>query len=179
MQRQWGIRRCTMWSWQLACGGANCWGPQSGGGHRFRTRNLWVKRQIARISGKVVEAPAKRKRLPDAAAGGGHDPGSETAERKNRQQPLGVPPPTTAHLSPDSVLICSHRVLKRAGLPKVRFHDLRHTFAWPFRTGWTSRRCPGCWGHFSAGFTWTPTPMSRHGSPEGGGRTMEKVLAAL
>ena len=32
-------------------------------------------------------------------------------------------------MSPDSVLHMLHRVLKRAGLPKVRFHDLRHTFA--------------------------------------------------
>ena len=32
-------------------------------------------------------------------------------------------------MSPDSVLHMLHRVLRRAGLPKVRFHDLRHTFA--------------------------------------------------
>ena len=30
---------------------------------------------------------------------------------------------------PDSVLHMLHRVLKRAGLPKVRFHDLRYIFA--------------------------------------------------
>ena len=32
-------------------------------------------------------------------------------------------------MSPDSVLHMLHRVLKRAGLPKVRLHDLRHTHA--------------------------------------------------
>ena len=32
-------------------------------------------------------------------------------------------------MSPDSVLHMLHRVLKRAGLPKVRFHDLRHSCA--------------------------------------------------
>ena len=32
-------------------------------------------------------------------------------------------------MSPDSVLHMLQRVLKRAGLPRIRFHDLRHTFA--------------------------------------------------
>ena len=32
-------------------------------------------------------------------------------------------------MSPDSVLYMLQRVLKRAGLPRIRFHDLRHTFA--------------------------------------------------
>ena len=36
------------------------------------------------------------------------------------------PSPTGGPISPDSLL---HQVLKRAGLPRVRFHDLRHTFA--------------------------------------------------
>ena len=32
-------------------------------------------------------------------------------------------------MSPDGVLHMLQRVLKRAGLPRIRFHDLRHTFA--------------------------------------------------
>ena len=32
-------------------------------------------------------------------------------------------------MSPDGVLHMLQRVLKRAGLPRLRFHDLRHTFA--------------------------------------------------
>lgn len=36
--------------------------------------------------------------------------------------------PTGGPISPDSVLKMLHRVLKRAGLEKVRFHALRHPY---------------------------------------------------
>ena len=36
------------------------------------------------------------------------------------------PSPNGGPISPDSVLHMLHRVLERAGLPKIRFHDLRH-----------------------------------------------------
>ena len=57
-------------------------------------------------------------------------------------------------MSPDSVLHMLHRVLKRAGLPKVRFHDLRHTFATlALQNGVDIKTVSGMLGHFSAGFT--------------------------
>ena len=46
-------------------------------------------------------------------------------KEKNRSKYV-FPSPTGGPMSPDSVLHMLHRVLKRAGLPKVRFHDLRH-----------------------------------------------------
>ena len=57
-------------------------------------------------------------------------------------------------MSPDSVLHMLHRVLKRAGLPKVRFHDLRHTFATlSLKSGVDVKTLSGALGHYSAGFT--------------------------
>ena len=57
-------------------------------------------------------------------------------------------------MSPDSVLHMLHRVLKRAGLPKVRFHDLCHTFATlALQNGVDVKTVSGMLGHFSAGFT--------------------------
>ena len=57
-------------------------------------------------------------------------------------------------MSPDSVLHMLHRVLKRAGLPKVRFHDLRHTFATlALKSGVDVKTLSGALGHYSAGFT--------------------------
>ena len=56
-------------------------------------------------------------------------------------------------MSPDSVLHMLHRVLKRAGLPKVRFHDLRHTFATlSLKSGVDVKTLSGALGHYS-GFT--------------------------
>lgn len=46
-----------------------------------------------------------------------------------QQQPSSsyvFPGPTGGPIAPDSVLHMLHRVLDRAGLPEIRFHDLRH-----------------------------------------------------
>ena len=39
------------------------------------------------------------------------------------------PSPFGGPMSPDSVLHMLQRVLRRAGLERIRFHDLRHTFS--------------------------------------------------
>ena len=47
-----------------------------------------------------------------------------------------------------------HRVLKRAGLEKVRFHALRHTFAtMALQNGVDVKTRSGLLGHYSASFT--------------------------
>lgn len=50
-------------------------------------------------------------------------------KKKVGSSPWVFPGPTDGPMSPDSVLHMLHRVLKRAGLPRVRFRDLRNTFA--------------------------------------------------
>ena len=69
-------------------------------------------------------------------------------------------------MSPDSVLHMLQRVLKRAGLPRIRFHDLRHTFAtMALQNGVDVKTVSSMLGHYSAGFTldtYTPTsPLTR------------------
>ncbi len=116
---------------------------------------LRVKRQISRINGEVVEAPLKTKNayrtLPLAA---------DTVDvlKMQRKKANGsawvFPAPDGGPISPDSVLNKLHRVLKRAGLPEVRFHDLRHTFATlALQNGVDIKTVSGMLGHFSAGFT--------------------------
>ena len=57
-------------------------------------------------------------------------------------------------MSPDSVLHMLQRVLKRAGLPRIRFHDLRHTFATHALTsGVDVKTLSGILGHTRAAFT--------------------------
>ena len=74
--------------------------------------------------------------------------------RKTGNSEWVFPSPSGGPMSPDSVLHMLHRVLKRAGLPKVRFHDLRHTFATlALQNGVDIKTVSGMLGHFSAGFT--------------------------
>ena len=57
-------------------------------------------------------------------------------------------------MSPDSVLHMLQRVLKRAALPRIRFHDLRHTFATHALTsGVDAKTLSGILGHTNASFT--------------------------
>ena len=116
---------------------------------------LRVRRQIGRISGEVIEMPLKTKNayrtLPLSA-----DAVNVLKEQKQKagNSPWVFPSPTGGPMSPDSVLHMLHRVLKRAGLPEVRFHDLRHTFATlALQNGVDIKTVSGMLGHFSAGFT--------------------------
>ena len=141
--------------------------------------NLRVKRQIARINGEIVEAPLKTKNayrtLPLAE--------DTIAVLKQQKKKVGsshlvFPSPTGGPISPDSVLHMLHRVLKRAGLPRVRFHDLRHTFATlALQNGVDIKTVSGMLGHFSAGFTLDTYAHVTTAAQKEAAKTMGKVLA--
>ena len=141
--------------------------------------DLRVKQQIARINGKVVEAPLKTRNayrtLPLA-----EDTISILKEQKKKvgSSPLVFPSATGGPISPDSVLHMLHRVLKRAGLPKVRFHDLRHTFATlALQNGVDIKTVSGMLGHFSAGFTLDTYAHVTTSAQKAAANTMGKLLS--
>jgi integrase len=55
---------------------------------------------------------------------------------------------------PDSVGRMHKRILRKAGLEDIRFHDLRHTFATlALQNGVDIKTLSSILGHYSAGFT--------------------------
>ena len=92
--------------------------------------------------------------------------------------PWVFPSPNGGPIFPDSVLHMLHRVLKRAGLPKVRFHDLRHTFATlALQNGVDVKTVSGMLGHFSAGFTLDTYAHITSAAQRQAAQTMVSVLA--
>ena len=71
-----------------------------------------------------------------------------------------------------------HRVLKGAGLPRVRFHDLRHTFAiLALQNGVDVKTVSGMLGHFSAGFTLDTYAHVTAASQRQAAKTMDGILS--
>ena len=69
-----------------------------------------------------------------------------------------------------------HRVLKRAGLPRVSFHDLRHTFATlALQNGVDIKTVSGMLGLFSAGFTLDTYAHVTTAAQKEAARTIEKA----
>ena len=142
--------------------------------------SLRVKRQVARIDGEIVEAPLKTKNayrtLPlaeDTIAV------LQQQRKKTGGSPWVFPSTSGGPISPDSVLHMLHRVLKRAGLPRVRFHDLRHTFATlALQNGVDIKTVSGMLGHFSAGFTLDTYAHVTTAAQKEAAKTMGKVLTA-
>ena len=88
-----------------------------------------VRRQVARVNGEIVEAPLKTKNSYRAVS---ISPQAIEVLREQKRKTNDIyvfPSPNGGPISPDSVNNMLKRVLERAGIPKVRFHDLRHTFA--------------------------------------------------
>ena len=113
-----------------------------------------VRRQIARVDGRIVESPPKTKNSYRAVTI------SQQAIEVLKQQKTKAnvqyvfSSPNGSPISPNSVNNMLGRVLERAGIPKVRFHDLRHTFATiALQNGVDIKTVSGMLGHFSAGFT--------------------------
>ena len=139
---------------------------------------IHVRRQVYRIDGEVKEVPLKTKNayrnisIPKDAV--------EMLQEmeKHRISEYVFPSPSGGPISPDSVLNMLHRVLKRAGLPAVRFHDLRHTFATlALQNGVDIKTVSGMLGHFSAGFTLDTYAHVTTAAQKEAANTMGSVLA--
>ena len=80
-------------------------------------------------------------------------------------------------MSLNSVLHMLHRVLKRAGLTRVRFHDLRNTFATlALQNGGDGKTVSGMLGHYSAGFTLDTYAHMTTAAQKEAARAMKRVL---
>ena len=74
---------------------------------------------------------------------------------KHPENPYMFPSPATGEMYyPDSVVNLHKKILKDAGLPHIRFHDLRHTFATlALQNGVDVKTVSSMLGHCDAGFT--------------------------
>ena len=68
---------------------------------------------------------------------------------------LMFPSPITGGLrDPSSIIRKLHRMQRRAGIPQIRFHDLRHSFAMlSIEQGMDNKTISHMLGHTDAGFT--------------------------
>ncbi len=74
---------------------------------------------------------------------------------RHADSPYLFPSPATGEMYyPDSVVNLHKKILKDAGLPHIRFHDLRHTFATlALQNGVDVKTVSSMLGHYDAGFT--------------------------
>ena len=120
----------------------------------FKHKTLHVRRQLYRKNGEIVAAPLKTKNSYRNLSL------SDEAIRVLKQQKLKTndqyvfPSQFGGPISPDSMNNTLHHVLDKAGLQRIRFHDLRHTFATiALQNGVDIKTVSSMLGHFSAGFT--------------------------
>lgn len=94
----------------------------------FNQGTITVRRQIGRINGVVTEGPLKTKNAYRVIPLGEQALAVLHSQKEKNASEYVFPSPSGGPISPDSVRNMLRRVLKRAGLPYVRFHDLRHPY---------------------------------------------------
>ncbi|WP_322173499.1 tyrosine-type recombinase/integrase [Acutalibacter caecimuris] len=139
---------------------------------------IHVKRQVARIDGEVVEAPLKTKNSYRTLSIGADAIEILREQQSKVSSDYVFPSPNGGPISPDSVLHMLHRVLDRAGLPPLRFHDLRHTFSTlALQNGVDIKTVSGMLGHYSAGFTLDTYAHVTTAAQKEAARTMDSLLS--
>lgn len=122
-------------------------------------KTITVNKQVQRIGKELVvnspktEASNRTIRLCDECV-------TNLILLRNRQERISpkrliFPSPITfEEKDPASVTRMLHRIQKRAGLPQIRFHDLRHSFATlSLGEGQDIKTISAMLGHTDAGFT--------------------------
>ncbi len=136
---------------------------------------IW--RQVSRIDGKIVEATLKTKNSYRAVTISPQAIEVLKEQKEKTNDEYVFPSPNGGPISPDSVNNMLKRVLERAGIPKVRFHDLRHTFATlALQNGVDIKTVSGMLGHFSAGFTLDTYAHMTTAAQKEAAQTMGNVL---
>ena len=122
----------------------------------FKTGALHVRRQVQRIKGELVVSQLKTKAsdriviLPQPLL----NVLQEYRQRNTSRWLFPSPKKEDAPLDPTAVRKKLTTLLDHAGCKKVRFHDLRHTFATlSLKSGVDVKTLSGALGHYSAGFT--------------------------
>ena len=137
-----------------------------------------VRRQVARVNGEIVEAPLKTKNSYRAVTISLQAIEVLKQQKSKTHDQYVFPSPNGGPISPDSVNNMLKRVLERAGIPKVRFHDLLHTFATiALQNVVDIKTVSGMLGHFSAGFTLDTYAHVTTSAQKEAAQTMGNVLS--
>ena len=122
----------------------------------YEKKTLTIRRQVIRVQGHIEEGPLKTKNAYRTVAIGDDviDILKDLQEREGKRSPYLFPSPNGGPQDPDSVLPMFKRILKRAGLPEMRFHDCRHTFCKiALANGVDFKTLSSMLGHYSVSFT--------------------------
>ena len=151
----------------------------------FQTGVLNVNKQVYKVNGQMLFSTPKTKNsirkivLPPSVVEVLREYKETVVSRWMFPSPVKDDMP----LSPDRVYSKLSGILERAGCKRVRFHDLRHTFAtMAISSGVDVKTLSSMLGHFSAGFTLDTythiTNDMQRGAAEKIGGFMESATAA-
>ncbi len=95
--------------------------------------------------------------------------------------PYLFPSPITGGIyHPDSVVNIHKKILKDAGLPHLKFHELRHTFATTaLQNGVDVKTVSAMLGHYDAGFTLRTYTHATRQAQDAAAITMGEVMAKV
>ena len=101
--------------------------------------------------------------------------------KKHPDNPYMFPSPVTGEMYyPDSIVNLHKKILKDAGLPHIRFHDLRHTFATlALQNGVDVKTVSSMLGHYDAGFTLRTYTHATRQKQDEAARTMGSFMAQV
>lgn len=100
---------------------------------------------------------------------------------KHPDNPYMFPSGSTGEMYyPDSVVKLHKTILKDAGLPYIRFHDLRHTFAtMALQNGVDVKTVSSMLGHYDAGFTLRTYTHATRQKQDEAAQTMGSFMAQV